>query len=186
MGSSKRQAVFLDRDGVLNVAIVRNGRPYPPASIAELKFCPGVEEACARLKRAGLLLVMVTNQPDIARGTATIAEVNEINRVIQNRLDLDDIRVCPHDDADDCDCRKPKPGLILAAARDLGIDLQSSFMVGDRWRDVAAGHAAGCRTVFIDHGYVERRPEGPDLVTNSLAAATPDIISAAIVRKGAS
>ena len=186
MGSSERQAVFLDRDGVLNVAMVRNGRPYPPASLAELKFCPGVEEACAQLKRAGLLLVMVTNQPDIARGTATIDEVNEINRVIQTRLELDDVRVCPHDDSDCCDCRKPKPGLLITAARDLGIDLQSSFMVGDRWRDVAAGHAAGCRTVFIDHGYAERRPENPNLVATSLAAATPDIISAAIVRKGVS
>jgi D-glycero-D-manno-heptose 1,7-bisphosphate phosphatase len=186
VGSSERQAVFLDRDGVLNVATVRDGRPYPPASLAELKLCPGVEGACARLKEAGFLLIMTTNQPDIARGTATFAEINEINRVIQARLDLDDIRVCPHDDADRCDCRKPKPGLILAAARDLGIDLHSSFMVGDRWRDVAAGHAAGCRTVFIDHGYAERRPEDADLVTTSLAAATPGIISAAIVRKGAS
>jgi len=186
VGSSERQAVFLDRDGVLNVARVRNGRPYPPASLVELKFCPGVEEACARLKRVGLLLVMVTNQPDIARGTATLAEVYEINRVIQDRLELNDVRVCPHDDTDRCDCRKPKPGLLLAAARDLGIDLQSSFMVGDRWRDVAAGHAAGCRTVFIDHGYAEQRPENPDLVAASLAAATPDIISAAIVRKGVS
>lgn len=182
MGLSESRAVFLDRDGVLNVAIVRNGHPYPPASIADLKFCPGVEDACAQLKIAGFLLVMVTNQPDIARGTANIAEVAEINSVIKTRLDLDDVRVCPHDDADGCDCRKPKPGLLLAAARDLRIDLQQSFMVGDRWRDVEAGRAAGCRTVFIDYGYAERRPEAPDVVTTSLAAATPSIVSTAALK----
>ena len=186
MGSSKRRAVFLDRDGVLNVAPVNNGYPYSPASLTELELCPGVEEACAQLKSAGFLLVMVTNQPDIARGIATVSSVNEINRFIQARLNLDDVRICPHDDADGCDCRKPKPGLLLSAARDLGIDLQSSFMVGDRWRDVTAGQAAGCRTVFVDHGYAERSPENPDHVTISLAEAVPALVSATIERKGAS
>jgi D-glycero-D-manno-heptose 1,7-bisphosphate phosphatase len=186
VGSSRRRAVFLDRDGVLNDAMVRNGLPYSPASVAELEYCPGVEQACADLKRAGFVLIMVTNQPNIARGIATIAKVDEINRIIQTRLELDDVRVCPHDDSDNCDCRKPKPGLLLTAARDLGIDLQSSFMVGDRWRDVAAGHAAGCRTVFISYGYAERQPENPDFVAVSLAAATPDIISASIIPKGKS
>ena len=122
---------------------------------------------------------MITNQPDIARGTASWEVINDMNRIIQTRLHLDDVRVCPHDDADQCYCRKPQPGLIFAAARDLGIALNSSFLVGDRWRDIAAGQAAGCHTIFIDYGYAEQRPVGFNLVTTSLAAAVPTIMLAA-------
>lgn len=171
-------AVFLDRDGVLNVAPIREGRPFAPATLAEMRLLPGVEDACARLKQAGFLLIVVTNQPDIATGKTTQAAVDAINGDLKSRLALDDVCVCPHEDADGCDCRKPKPGLLLAAARRWNIDLARSFMVGDRWRDVEAGAAAGCRTVFIDYGYAEPRPDNPDMVTTSLAAAIPDLIAA--------
>lgn len=173
-----RRAVFLDRDGVLNVAVVRDGRPYPPGSLAEMTLLPGVEEACARLKQCGFLLIVVTNQPDIARGTAASGAVDEINAALQARLGLDEIRVCPHDDADNCACRKPKPGLLLQAAHRWRIDLARSFMIGDRWRDIEAGRAAGCRTIFVDYGYAERRPDAPDMVASSLAAIVPDIVAA--------
>jgi D-glycero-D-manno-heptose 1,7-bisphosphate phosphatase len=173
----RRRAVFLDRDGVLNAAVVRDGRPYPPASLAEMTLLPGVEDACARLKKSGFLLIVVTNQPDIARGKAAIDEIEAINAALQARLGLDEICVCPHDDADNCACRKPKPGLLLDAAKRWKIDLAKSFMIGDRWRDVEAGRAAGCRTVFVDYGYAERRPDAPDLVAASLAAVVPDIIA---------
>jgi len=171
-------AVFLDRDGVLNAAIVREGQPYGPASLAEMTVLPGVEQACARLKRAGYRLIVVTNQPDIARGTTSRAEVDAINDVLRARLGLDEIRVCPHDDADGCNCRKPKPGLLLDAARRWNIDLAHSFMVGDRWRDVEAGRAAGCRTIFLDYGYSEPKPVGADIVTSSLSAAVPNLVAA--------
>lgn len=170
--------MFLDRDGVLNGAIVRDGRPYGPASLSEMTVLPGVDDACRLLKRAGYLLIVATNQPDVARGKTTSAEVNAINDVLKARLGLDEICVCPHDDADGCHCRKPKPGLLLDAARRWNIDLAHSFMVGDRWRDVEAGRAAGCRTVFIDYGYSEPRPVGPDIVTSSLSAAVPDLVAA--------
>jgi len=173
-----RRAVFLDRDGVLNAAVVRDGRPYPPASLSGMTLLPGVATACAELKRLGYLLIVVTNQPDIARGTADRLEVEAINGALQTRLGLDDVTVCPHDDTDGCDCRKPKPGLLVAASRRWGIDLTASFMVGDRWRDIAAGRAAGCRTIFVDYGYSERRPDKPDFIVLSLAAAVPDLAAA--------
>jgi D-glycero-D-manno-heptose 1,7-bisphosphate phosphatase len=172
------RAVFLDRDGVLITAIVREGRPYPPGSLAEMTLLSGVEDACARLRKSGFLLIVVSNQPDIARGAAASGEVAAINAALQAKLGLDEVCVCPHDDADACACRKPKPGLLLAAAERWKIDLANSFMVGDRWRDIEAGRAAGCRTVFIDYGYAERRPDAPDMVAPSLAAIVPEIIAA--------
>lgn len=172
----KRSAVFLDRDGVLNVALVRDGKPYPPKDLTELRFEPGVGAACAQLKAHGHLLVAVTNQPDIARGSANIDLVSSINEAVAHVAGLDDVRVCPHDDSDDCVCRKPKPGLILEAAADYGIDLAQSVIVGDRWRDIEAGQKAGVATVFLDRGYSERQPSAPDHVAASLAAATPWII----------
>ncbi len=176
-------AVFLDRDGVLNAAVVVDGRPHPPRSAAEMMLLPGVEDACARLHGAGFVLVCVTNQPDIARGVTTAARVAEINDDIQRRLGLDAVAVCPHDDADGCACRKPKPGLIREAAARLGLDLTRSVVVGDRWRDVEAGRQAGCRTVLIDRAYDEPAAIA-DAVAASLAEAVPWIIS--LSRRGTS
>jgi D-glycero-D-manno-heptose 1,7-bisphosphate phosphatase len=166
-----RQAVFLDRDGVLNGAIVRKGGPYPPASLAELKVLPGVVEACTLLRKAGFLTIVVTNQPDVSRGTQGREVVEAINQVLRKRLPLDDIRVCYHDDVDGCPCRKPEPGLLLKAAQDWNINLSASFMVGDRWKDIEAGRRAGCKTVFVDHGYTERQPDNPDHRVGSLIEA---------------
>jgi D-glycero-D-manno-heptose 1,7-bisphosphate phosphatase len=174
--SAKRRAVFLDRDGVLNRSHVVDGVPRPPDSPQDLELLPGVEDACRTLHEAGLLLIVVTNQPDVARGTQTLETVEAINRELSARLPLDEIRVCPHDDADECDCRKPAPGLLLDAAREHEIELESSVMVGDRWRDVEAGRRAGCGTVFIDSGYPERPPEGPDLTVGGLGEAVPWIL----------
>jgi len=171
------RAVFLDRDGVLNRALIRNGRPYPPQSLGELELLPGVESACHALHDAGFMLVVVTNQPDISRGTTTAAQVHSMNAAVTRQLPIDVVRVCPHDDADACECRKPKPGMLEAAAKDYLIDLASSFMVGDRWRDIEAGRRAGCRTVWIDCGYEERAPEGADLRTSALAEAVPWILN---------
>lgn len=171
------QAVFLDRDGVLNRTFACEGHSRPPATIEELEILPGVPEACTELRSAGLRLIVVSNQPDIRRGTQRPEIVEAINRAIQVKLQLDDVRICPHDDADGCSCRKPAPGLLLAAARDWGIALERSVMVGDRWRDVESGRRAGCRTVFVDHGYAERRPERPDLIVDSLQEAVPWILN---------
>lgn len=177
------RAVFLDRDGVLNQAVVRNGKPHPPANAKELALAPDANAALQELKAQGFLLLVVTNQPDVAKGITTRAVVEEINRKLESELPLDDVFVCYHQDSDHCDCRKPKPGMILDGARKHNVDLSESFMVGDRWRDVEAGQNAGCRTVFIDGGYEERQPARPaDATVHSLKEAANWILQAS--RKG--
>ena len=155
------RAVFLDRDGVLNRAVVKNGKPHPPASVAELEIVPEAKRALQRLRGKGYKLLVVTNQPDVARGVASKESVEAINRKLSAALELDEVYVCYHRDSDHCDCRKPKPGLLLHAARQHQINLAESFMVGDRWRDVEAGQNAGVRTILIDNGYDEKGPAQP-------------------------
>jgi D-glycero-D-manno-heptose 1,7-bisphosphate phosphatase len=172
-----KRAVFLDRDGVINQAILRDGKPYPPSTIEELKIVEGAAEALPDLKQAGFLLIVVTNQPDIARGAQTRAAVDAIHQSLREALPVDDFFVCPHDDSDQCDCRKPLPGLLLRAAGKYDIDMPRSFMVGDRWRDVDAGASAGCATVWIDHGYSERLPAAePSAKVDSIRAAADWIL----------
>lgn len=145
----KLRAMFLDRDGVLNKAVYVDGKSYPPTDTESLEIVPGAREAIARLRQAGYLCICVTNQPDVARGTRTRENVEAMNRKVRDELELDDLFVCLHDNADTCSCRKPKPGMLLAAAEKWGIDLSKSWMLGDRETDMIAGKAAGCRTVFI-------------------------------------
>jgi len=170
----KPRAVFLDRDGVLNRAFVRGGKPYPPASLAELEIVPDAAPALARLKAAGYVLVVVTNQPDIARGTTTRAAVDEIHTRMAAMLPIDEFRVCPHDDRDACACRKPRPGLLLDPPT---TDVAASVMVGDRWRDIEAGRAAGCRaTILVDCDYDEEIRSEPDARVTSLSEAAEWIL----------
>jgi D-glycero-D-manno-heptose 1,7-bisphosphate phosphatase len=173
MGIGALRAVFLDRDGVLNRAVVREGKPYPPASLDELEILPDVPEALATLKAQGFLLLVVTNQPDVARGTQQRRVIESLHEALRAALPIDDFFVCYHDDGDACACRKPKPGLLLQAAAKYGLDLSLCFLIGDRWRDIEAGHAAGCNTIWIDLGYVERGPSQPPakLVKSCLEAA---------------
>lgn len=171
-----KRAVFLDRDGVLNLAINREGRPYPPKNVSEVRILPGVTEALELLRFANFELIVVTNQPDVARGTSTIKEVSEINTYISNLLNLKYFYICYHDDSDQCDCRKPKPGLLIQAAIALDIELAASYMVGDRWRDIAAGQEAGCGTYFIDNNYDESGPKSPFITVTSLLEAAQQIM----------
>ena len=172
------RAVFLDRDGVLNEAVVRDGKPYPPDSVQEMKITPDAPESLARLRAAGFLLIVVTNQPDLARGKQTREAVDEIHAALRAAMPLDAIYVCDHDGAEKCACRKPNPGMLLTAAADFKIDLAQSFMIGDRWRDVEAGARAGCRTVFIDFAYQERGPEtAPDATVSTLSQGVDWILS---------
>ncbi|UWU23561.1 HAD family hydrolase (plasmid) [Rhizobium sp. CB3060] len=170
------KAVFLDRDGVINRAIVRDGKPYPPASVQETEILPDVAEALTRLKDHGYLLIVVTNQPDVARGTTSRETVEAINGYLSASLPIDEFRTCYHDSGDSCDCRKPRPGSLLAAAALHDIDMTHSFMVGDRWRDVEAGQNAGCKTIFIDYGYSEKQPEAANCRASSLGEAVDYIL----------
>lgn len=170
------RAVFLDRDGVINRAFVRSGKPYPPTDVSELEILPGVEDALASLHEAGFLLVVVTNQPDVARGTVSRECVEAINATLADALPLVDIRTCYHDTRDECECRKPRPGAILASAVDYGIDLRLSYMVGDRWKDIEAGRQAGCKTIFLDYGYDEKQPECYDRRVVNLSEAARFIL----------
>jgi D-glycero-D-manno-heptose 1,7-bisphosphate phosphatase len=166
-----KRAVFLDRDGVINEAMVKDGKPYPPGALQDLRILEGIREALLRLRQNGFLNLVVTNQPDVARGKTPRKNVEDLHRELAGELALDGFYTCWHDDHDGCNCRKPKAGLLEQAAREHQVDLGSSYMVGDRWRDVAAGRAAGCRTIFLDYGYAEKKPDRPDFVCCSLTEA---------------
>lgn len=157
--------------------MIREGRPFAPRSVDELEILPGVADALLRLRTAGFELVVVTNQPDVARGIIDSDAVERMHDQLRSALPIDDVRVCPHDDDDRCECRKPKDGLLRAAARERNLALADSFMVGDRWRDVEAGKRAGCRTVFIEWHYAERRPDRADATVRSLGEAADWILS---------
>jgi D-glycero-D-manno-heptose 1,7-bisphosphate phosphatase len=155
------KAVFLDRDGVLNESVIRDGRPFAPVALSDLRIYPDAADSLARLKAAGYLLIVVTNQPDVSRGTQRREVVEAMNAAMGAVLPIDEFLVCYHADRDQCQCRKPKPGLVLDAAAAHAIELRQSFLVGDRWRDIDCGAAAGVRTVWIDRGYDERGPAAP-------------------------
>jgi D-glycero-D-manno-heptose 1,7-bisphosphate phosphatase len=173
-----KAAVFLDRDGVINRALERDGKPYPPAALEEFQILPEVPEACAKLKKAGFLLVVATNQPDVGRGTLAKETVETIHEFLKQRLPIDRIEVCYHPGKgqSDCSCRKPKPGMLIQAANSLDIDLKRSWMVGDRWRDIDCGHAAGCRTILIERGYSEELRQQPDFRAKNLLEAVEIIV----------
>lgn len=170
-------AVFLDRDGIINRSVVRNGKPYPPASLDELEILPGAVHSLKRIATVGYTLIAVTNQPDVARGTQSREAVEAINTRIMEQLPITEIFTCYHDTKDNCPCRKPKPGLILQGAEKYGIDLANSWMVGDRWKDISAGQAAGLRTVFVDYHYNETY-SGPsaDFVIEDMVALAEIIL----------
>ena len=176
-----RPAIFLDRDGTLNLQVVRDGKPYPPATLAEFALFPGVPEACAQLAAAGYVLVVATNQPDVGRGDQAQAVVESMHsRLLEIVPSITRIEVCyapgqgvPHPDDYR---RKPAPGMITDAARDLGLDLTRSWMVGDRWRDIDCGQRAGLRTVFIDFGYDEALRAPPDFTVKAFPEAAAVIL----------
>lgn len=171
--------VFLDRDGVINRALEHEAKPYPPRSLEEFEILPEVPAACAKLKAAGFLLVVATNQPDVGRGTLAQSVVEEIHSHMLAQLPIDRVEVCYHAGRGEsrCDCRKPNPGMLLHAARELNADLSKCWMVGDRWRDIDAGYAAGCRTIFIDRGYAEELRQKPDFTVKNLLEAAEIILS---------
>lgn len=172
----KRKAVFIDRDGVINNTLIINGRPHPPKCWQETMILPGVQQAVDLMHSAGWILIVITNQPDVARGKTTRVEVEKINSFIKSELPPLIIRTCFHDESDNCMCRKPKPGAIITAALDYDIDLSASYMVGDRWSDIEAGNQCGCKTVYIDYEYSEVKPLNFSHKVGSLLEAAKTIL----------
>jgi D-glycero-D-manno-heptose 1,7-bisphosphate phosphatase len=165
-----KAAIFLDRDGIINRAIVRDGRPFPPGTLEEFEFLPGSVTSFPQLVEHGYVLIGITNQPDVSRGTQSRELVENFNGLIQSALPVREIFVCYHDNDDNCDCRKPRPGLILQAAKKYNLDLSSSWLVGDRWKDIAAGQALGLKTIFVDYHYMETYQAAPaDFVVGDTA-----------------
>lgn len=169
--------MFLDRDGVINAPIVRAGKPFAPTSREEFQILPGVPEALQVLDQAGFLLIVVTNQPDVARGLISREEVEDMHSHLMRIFPLDDIKVCYETEESGSQDYKPRPGMLLDAAKEHDIDLSKSYMVGDRWRDVGCGLAAGCFTILIDRGYAERIPQDPHARCGDLQEAVPIILS---------
>jgi D-glycero-D-manno-heptose 1,7-bisphosphate phosphatase len=178
----RKRAVFLDRDGVLNRPVVRDGLSFPPDRLEDFELYSDVVEGCEKLREAGFLLIVVTNQPDVGRGTQTREIVEAMHTKLRTILPtLDGIEVCFHGGAthgDPCDCRKPAPGMLQRAAEAHGIDLAQSFLIGDRWRDVDCAHAAGCRAIFIDHGYREALREKPEFTVATFKEAVRAVLQA--------
>ena len=173
----KNKAVFLDRDGVINRALVCDGRSFPPPSLDELEILPDVPESLHLLKENGFLLIVVTNQPDVARGKQKRESVEEMHSFLKNQLPLDDIFVCWHGQDGECECRKPLPGMLIQAAEKYGIDFQQSYLIGDRWKDIDAGKTAGCETIFLDYHYNELLRSKPDFTATSTRKASEWIVS---------
>ena len=165
------KAVFLDRDGVLNNIIIKDGLPFSPSKYEDLKILPGVKDSIIKLKELDFLCIIVTNQPDVSRGKIEKKTVIKMNDYLNKELKLDDIFVCFHDDNDKCECRKPKPGLILEAAEKWNINLKKSYMIGDRWKDVEAGTLSGCKTIFINNNYKEQIKSQPNFISENLLKA---------------
>ena len=170
------RAVFLDRDGVINRAIVINQKPYAPINLNKLKILPGVKKAITELHKSGWFIIVMTNQPDVVRGKAKLADIELINRYLQKQLSINALYTCYHDTIDQCDCRKPSPGFFFKAKKTYKINLKKSFMIGDRWSDIEAGRKAGCKTFFIDYNYAEKQPKEYNYKVKSLLEATKIIL----------
>lgn len=176
ISATSRRAVFLDRDGVVNRSEVRDGKPYAPRRLQDFRLLPGAVRAIHDLKRAGFLVIVVTNQPDIGNGLTAASEIDAMHHKLRQVSPVDDILVCPHRQNAGCRCRKPRPGMLIKAAAKWKIDLKNSFMVGDRWGDIVAGQRAGCYTVFINRHYKEPKQTEPDGLAASLPAAARLIV----------
>lgn len=176
-GAIPRRAVFLDRDGVIVRSVVRDGKPYAPRRLEDFRLLPGARRATLALRRAGFLVVVVTNQPDIGNGLVELETVDAMHARLRRQLAIDDIEMCRHKQTAGCRCRKPKSGMLTSARRRFGIDLTRSFMVGDRCSDILAGANVGCYTVFVDRGYDRCTDRLPDCTVGSLPEAVRRILA---------
>ena len=168
-----KPSVFLDRDGVIVKAHIKNNKPFAVNNIDDFEILPGVKEAIQSLKELDFLVVVVTNQPDISKGLINVNTLNKMHEILMSELAIDDIKFCPHISENNCSCRKPKPGMLLEASSEHLIDLNNSYMIGDRISDIEAGNNAGCKCIFIDYNYSETKGKkiGTSMIVRSLTQA---------------
>ena len=163
------KAIFLDRDGVLNKVILKDGKPLSPKNLSEFVLLDNVSEALAIFKKLDYLTIIVTNQPDIKTKKQTLKDLEITHKWIFDNLMIDDIFVCCHDDSDNCNCRKPGIGMLINASKKYKINLTKSIMIGDRWKDIKCGQLAKCKNNFyINYGYDEPSPTGKFINVSSL------------------
>ncbi|MDC0634180.1 HAD-IIIA family hydrolase [Planktomarina sp.] len=175
------KAVFFDRDGVLVSPEFRDGRSFAPTRFIDFKIYSESLDSLNAIKRAGFLSVIVTNQPDVGKGIMAPSELDKMHDKLMRELPIDLIEVCPHTKEANCDCRKPKPGMLINAAAKLGIALDQSYIIGDTKGDIDAGKAAGCKTIFIDLEYEAlTKPLNQDYTVKSVSNAVPYILNALI------
>lgn len=163
------KAIFLDRDGVINRVIMHNGIPNPPIRLSDVYLITGIKELIKKWHDDGYIVIVITNQPDVANNIVTKNKVDKINKYLKSEVMFDDIFVCYHNGNDNCNCRKPKVGLFIEAKTKYNIDFSKSYMIGDRWKDMEAGEKVGCKTIFIDNNYEEKKPIGPDYTFNKVS-----------------
>lgn len=170
----KRSAIFLDRDGVLNVPIMIKKKSYAPTNIHKFRLYPNVKKLCRRLKKKYLLIV-VTNQPDIKKGKLKIEQLELMHNKLKNQINYDELYFCSSISKTSF-YRKPNPGMLLKAIRNFNINIENSYLIGDRWSDIEAGKKVGCKTIFINRNYYEKKPQSPDFIVKSFSQAVSKIL----------
>jgi histidinol-phosphate phosphatase family protein len=170
-----RCGIIIERDGILNRMLSLPPTVLGPATLEELDINMEAQPPLLRLKEAGFILVATTNQPGLSAGTQCRRELDRIHEAIRQAFSLDDILVCPHGPEDECNCRKPRPGLITEAVFKWHMDLDRSYVVSDKWQDAAAAHSAGCKSLLIHSPWIGSGHH--DIVLPSLEAITEKILT---------
>lgn len=154
----KKKALFLDRDGVLNAAIIRKGKPFAPKKISEIKLYNNIQNILKILKKV-FYIIVISNQPDVGNGIIKKKKSLKINSIICKKNFIDKYYLCFHTEKEKCKCRKPEIKSIIMAKKKYKLDLSKSFFIGDRKKDIDAGNKSGCTTIFIDRKYREEKPK---------------------------
>lgn len=170
-----KQAVFIERDGVLNLVRVERDHQVSPMTLEEMQINTAAVPLLSRLKQEGLLIIVTTNQPGISRGYQNRRELDRMHDCLRKSFNLDDLMVCPHDESDRCPCRKPKPGLLVEAGFKWHLQLDRCFVVSDKWQDAEAARTAGCTSLLINSPWV--RTVHRDFVLPDLGAVVEKILA---------
>ena len=170
------KAIFLDRDGVINRPLIKNGKGYAPRLLKDFKIYSSVKKDIKKLKKNGYKIFVITNQPDVNNKLIKKKTLKAMHKILKKKLCVDKILYCPHDKKENCKCRKPKTELIKNAIKGKKIYLKKSYMIGDRASDIEAGYRAGCKTIFINKNYLELKPKKQDKTVKTLNAAVNYIL----------